>query len=226
MAKVDIAPARYRFNHPSLLDFRRGAIGLVAILDGTASWDTGVQAASWVYHALERQWREAVPRHADDLSHDLLSAAALIPEEIRQGDSFAFAAVLLDGDSVQVIAAGSFGALHVMNRTVAEIYSPGTWVMEQVAAGILTTTEALTHPLRNVCTGPHVSSAGTQLFVAPPILLDTTGSVVIVELDLFQKLLLAPVASWASLSAHALQAFGVDGEPRRGAVIKVYNDAA
>src|SRR5207244_1405454 len=132
-----------------------------------------------------------------------------IPEHIREGDSFSFAAALVSGDTVQVVAAGRFGALHVVGGHVIQVYSPGTWVMEQVEAGLLTTTEALTHPLRSVSAGPHVSSAGTELFEAPPIVLGTGESILVVELFLFQRLLLTPVESWEMLSAKRLQKLAI-----------------
>src|SRR5262245_34468123 len=107
MAKIDIAQARYGFRQRSLLDFRKGNSGVIAIVDGSASWDSGIEAANWVYDALTSKWGKAIPRRDADLSRDLLAAAASIPEEMRQGDDFSFAAVLIDRDSIQVFAAGS-----------------------------------------------------------------------------------------------------------------------
>jgi hypothetical protein len=199
---------------------------LIAIVDGAGSWDSGMEAASHVYHVLEGRWRTALPVDAGALERDLLAATGTIPEEMRQGDSFSFAAAMLCDESVQIIAAGRFGVLNVVGERAAQIFSPGTWVMEQVAAGILTQAEALAHPLRNVCIGGHVSSGGTELFVSPSISLESGDVILIAELALFQKLLLAPIASWRALSAERLQKLSVEDRGMPSAVVKVYRNAA
>src|SRR5215472_9951851 len=138
MANVDIAPASYRRDEPCVLDSKSNGLRVVAILDGYGSWGTGAETAHWVRERLGEQWGRARPVDAATIAADLAAAARAIPEEFRDnewGDGFAFAAALVRAESVQVMAQGRFGAIHFGPTQVVPLYTPGTWVMEQVAAG-------------------------------------------------------------------------------------------
>jgi hypothetical protein len=145
--------------------------------------------------------------------------AKAIPEELQDsewGEDFSFAAALLQGPSVQVVAQGRVGVLHFGSGGVLPLYKPGTWVMEQVAAGRLTEAEALEHPLRTVSIGPAISSKTTELFVHEPVELQSAEGIVMADLDLFWRLLREPMAEWVKLSALQLQAL-----VGKNAVIKI-----
>lgn len=212
MAKLDIAPARYWRDESNVLDFTRGDSRLVVVVDGDGSWDFGAEAAQWVRERLAERWRDSAPVDAAAFASDLRVVATGIPDELHDdswgdsGNGFSIAAAFVRGPSVQVVAQGRMGALHFGQAGVVPLYTPASWVMEQVSAGLLTGREALEHPLRAVSIGPYVSSATTELCVNEPLLLRSAEGIVLGDLELFSMLLRAPLPAWSNLSAAQLQA--------------------
>ena len=217
MADIEIAPAINRRNESRVLDLDAGGGRLVAIFDGSGSWGSGLETAAWVQSRLAEAWKRSPPADAAKLVLDFEAAANAIPDDLKDSEwgleptwahDFWFAAVLVLGRRVHVITDGSYGALRFGSREVISLYEPRTWVMEQVAAGILTEAEALEHPLRKVLTRGAVPTGPVEAYLVEPVELAPGEGVVIADLDLFRVLQKEPVESWAKLSAARLQALG------------------
>lgn len=139
-----------------------GLDGLVAVADGMGGHRGGEIASSLAIQKLVERVTRSGPRGPNDTSAPLALArevqdvnleiyqAAMTPE--LRGMGTTLTAALLVGGALQVAHVGDSRAYLIRDRDIQRITRDHSWVEEQVAAGLLTRTEAEGHPGRNMLT--------------------------------------------------------------------------
>lgn len=225
---VEIGRSRFPDNvGPVLLDARTEDSRVLAILDGTGSWEAGAEEARTVARVLHSVWSVNLPRSAEALMRDIETASELI-DNLHRGDSsgrpgFSFAAAIISGDGVSILSCGSYATLHVHDGVVDVLYRPLFWIDEQVSIGALTQDEARSHQLRHVYSGPLLSLGGpTGCKEIGPV---QAGRIVIATMELARKLLEMPAALWSRKPAEAIQQVEQDGAAHMRPVVAINLDA-
>jgi hypothetical protein len=225
---VDVAPSRFpASNGPLVVDRGTPNERIVAIFDGTGSWEAGEEESRAVGGRLVPIWSLNLPCSPDEIIRDLaaaLSSAAPVPADESFGRAgFSFIGVLIRDNQAFVVSCGSYAALHIRNGRVELLYRPLFWVDEQIRMGTITEAEARSHQLRHVYAGPLVSRKHAQLQQAGPI---ETGTIVLATMELVRRLLRTPVAIWSHMSAAQLQDVEHDGAADMRPVVRLNIDAA
>lgn len=226
--KVEVAPSRFPpSTGPVLVDLRTATGSIIAILDGTGSWEAGEEESRAVAAQLAPKWSADLPGSPDHMVRDLaiaLASFAPVPADESFGRSgFSFIGVLIRHEQVFVMSCGSYAALHIRDGCVELLYRPRFWVDEQVRIGTMTAAEAGSHQLRHVYIGPLLSPAHAPLEHAGPI---ETGAIVLATMELARRLLRMPVRSWSHMSAGQLQGVEHDGAAHLRPVVRLNAGAA
>lgn len=225
---IEIGRSRFPDNvGPVLLDAGTEESRVLAILDGTGSWEAGDEEARTVATLLRSMWPANVPVSAEALMRDIESATELIgtlPSDDSFGrPGFSFAAAIVSGDGVSILSCGSYATLHVHDGVVDVLYRPLFWIDEQVSIGTLTQDEARSHRLRHVYSGPLLSRGGTTgCKETGPV---RAGRIVIATMELARKLLEIPAALWSRKPADAIQQIEQDGAAHMRPVVIIDIDA-
>lgn len=225
---VEVAPQRFpgAFG-PRLIDLASGNSRVIAVLDGTGSWEAGAEEASAVADFLQTTWSGNIPSSPEEVVRDLSAGTAdltrLPVDESFGRAGFSFTGLLVRDHDVFVVSCGVYAVVRVHDAHVEMIYRPQFWVDEQVQSGTLTTEKAASHPLRHVYSGRLVSRAEIVCEQTGPI---QTGRIVLAPAELIRHLLRNPVASWFHFSATQLQNADHDPATRLRPVVVVNLDAA
>lgn len=141
---------------PLIVGTRHGQL-ILYMMDGTGSWGSGVEAASWF-----RDW--LADTHMDDLraspttvSETLRAGIRQLPPAIRDDDyhwSFSIVAVIADDDTIQLGACGGFAAAAVSGTHIAHLLTPARLIDKLVAEGHVPESEAEGHKYAHVLCGP------------------------------------------------------------------------
>lgn len=227
---IEVAASRFpdAFG-PVLLDYAHESTRLIAILDGTGSWEAGDASAVEVAHELRARWASKAPSTSNELIQHVATAAKASanrqPANIFARAGFSFVAVLVTDEHALVVSCGSYAVLHLQRDHANVVYQPSFWVDEQVRLQALTPDEALSHKLRHIYTGPLVSAETTiaAYHCSAPA---RTGSIVVMTMELARHLLRLPVATWVHQTATQLQNREQDGAAHMRPVVRIDIDAA
>lgn len=225
---VDVAPSRFPASAgPVVVDHGTSNERIIAILDGTGSWEAGEEESRVVGGRLVPIWSLNLPCSPHEIIRDIdaaLSSVAPVPADEGFGRSgFTFIGVLVRHEQAFVVSCGSYAALHIRTGRAELLYRPLFWVDEQIRMGTITEAEATSHQLRHVYAGPLVSREHAQLQQAGPI---RTGTIVLATMELVRHLLRTPVSIWSHMSAAQLQDMEHDGAAHMRPVVRLNIDAA
>jgi hypothetical protein len=225
---VDIAPSRFPASTgPVVVDRGSPNERIVAIFDGTGSWEAGDEESRAVAGRLAPLWSLNLPCSPDNMIRDLaavVSSVAPVPADESFGRSgFTFIGVLIRHEQAFVVSCGSYAALHIRKGRVELLYRPLFWVDEQIRMETITEAEARSHQLRHVYAGPLVSREHAQLHQAGPI---QTGTIVLSTMELARHLLRTSVSIWSHMSAAQLQDMEHDGAAHMRPVVRLNIGAA
>ena len=225
---VDVAPSRFPASTgPVVVDRGTPNERIIAIFDGTGSWEAGEEESRAVGGRLVPIWSLNLPCSPDEMIRDLaaaLSSVAPVPADESFGrPGFSFIGALVRYKQAFVVSCGSYAALHIRNGRVELLYRPLFWVDEQIRMRTITEAEARSHQLRYVYTGPLVSREHAPLKQAGPI---ESGTIVLATMELARHLLCTPIAAWSHMSAAQLQDVERDGAAYMRPVIRLNIDAA
>lgn len=225
---IDVAPSRFPASTgPMVVDLGTLNERVVAIFDGTGSWEAGDEESRTVGGQLCSIWSLNLPSSPDEMIRNIaaaLSIVAPVPANESFGRSgFAFIGVLVRYEQAFVVSCGSYAALHVRNGRVEWLYRPLFWVDEQIRMGTLTEAEARSHQLRHVYAGPLMSREEARLQQAGPM---QTGTIVLATMELARRLLRTPVSIWSHMSAAQLQDVEHDGAAHMRPVVRIDMRAA
>ena len=127
---------------------------VLIMFDGSGSWGTGVEAASWF-----RDWLAANAdtrsRHA--ITASLRTAIDQLPASIAEHEfhwSFSIVAAILNGHTIELGACGGFAGVVRTQSTSQPLFTPARLIDQLVAQGHVTESDAEGHQYANVLCGP------------------------------------------------------------------------
>lgn len=146
-------------NKLGLTDDDLGARGhLFVVADGMGGHAAGEVASQMAVETLFRTYYADVTHPQDEALSNAISAANTLLVQQAEADrrqagmGTTLVASLLHGDDLLVANVGDSRAYLFRKGQLTQITQDHSWVAEQMAAGVLTSDEALRHPYRNVVT--------------------------------------------------------------------------
>lgn len=185
-AAPSLSPARYATaTEPLHLD--RGGVQLVVLIDGTACWSNGSEAAEALRCALSStlgEPRAAIPT-MDALAPILSACAAEVvaevpPDPADWGWSVSLAVLRVEGAELSTAAVGALTVLCLDGDDGARVlHRPGRLVDRLVAEGRLSAEEAAGSSLRKILEGPFLSPEYTRVVSGPGVRLRAGDRIVV-----------------------------------------------
>lgn len=151
---IDAVSSRHYGSTEPLLLHPKNEQSALLMFDGSGSWGTGVEAASWF-----RDWpamngncesREAV-------NASLRCGIDHLPLTITDDDfhwSFSIVVAIVQNGTVQIGASGGFAAVMHSNSSIKPLFTPARFIDELVAHGHVSESDAEGHKYANILCGP------------------------------------------------------------------------
>ena len=139
--------------------FHGDSQSLVAIVDGSGSWGSGVEAADRARHLIDSRWQSARAWSVSSLVSDVSEIALSTPASLRDtefGWSFSVTCLLCTRDSVECVAAGIYQVDILGPSGSMSLFRPTMLVDQLLADGTLQLDAVAGFPHQNVCLGPFV----------------------------------------------------------------------
>ena len=142
-----------------------------AVADGMGGHNAGEVASALAIRALEEELtgsalppEEALKRAVERANAEILKVSR--EKEECAGMGTTLTALYMDGKTAHIAQVGDSRAYLIRNRAILQVTTDHTLVEEMVLSGLITPSEALTHPKRNYIT----RALGTNERVEPDIL--------------------------------------------------------
>jgi hypothetical protein len=139
--------------------FNSDTQSLVAIVDGSGSWGSGVEAADRARHLLDSRWRGTRDWSVAGLARDISEVALSTPANLRDkefGWSFSVTCLLCTHDVLDLVAAGFYQVDIVGPSGTLTLFRPTMLIDQLLADGTLQPEAVAAFPHRHVCLGPFV----------------------------------------------------------------------
>lgn len=151
--ETDVAEGSF----PVVVTRREPGAVLVAVLDGSCSWGTGMEAASWSRDHLHDFLPPLARCGTDELRQSLIDLVASFPDDLWSdslGPSISGLLVLYRSGEVLALGAGFYGVLIVGTGPPRRILNPPMLVDRLLEEGSLTISDVADFPYKSMATGP------------------------------------------------------------------------
>jgi hypothetical protein len=165
---------------------------LVAVVDGGGSWGSGIDAAVWVRHELERRWSAPGQLTIEVLKADLDAIVASVPERHRDevsGWQFSMTAILILGRELHWLAAGLFGLSLIRGGELVRLFKTRMLVDDLEDSGRWSARRLQGFPHANLLTGPLVGDPEREPTAGGPTRLEVGDRLVLARERLHREIL-------------------------------------
>jgi serine/threonine protein phosphatase PrpC len=153
-----------------ILQFVGEAQNLVVVVDGSASWGNGQEAAALGMEYLETLWKDTARWSVSQVAEGIVEAGARTPASLRDelcGCGYSVAALLCSAETVACVAAGLY-RVDVLGRGARiPLYRPKRLIDQLVSSGEVSREEAASYPEGEIYVGSYVGDSEAAHLESP-----------------------------------------------------------